>query len=173
MRNDCCQTDTATAGYTFMPWILFHDKMPVHGTRWRLVLAASWAGQFRSLGGGAVHELGRGLEITFDMPPDVAAKIRAGVVKAAAGEYRRLRRQWENAGFWSDPHMGDEPFAEAVVKPFLKTLDDAAATVEDTSKPLAPEQVDKLFQEMVPQWADFRLKLDALRADYLETRFFQ
>ncbi len=173
VRNDCCQTDTATAGYTFMPWLLFHDKLPAHGTRWRLVLAASWAKQFRTLGGGAVHELGRGLEITFDMPPDVAAKIRASVVKAAAGEYRRVRRQWENAGFWSDPHMGDEPFAETVVKPFLKTLDDAAATVEDTSKPLTPAQVDQLFQEMVPQWADFRLKLDALRADYLEKRFFQ
>ena len=173
VRNDCCQTDTATAGYTFMPWLLFHDKLPVHGTRWRVVLAASWAGQFRSLGGGAVHELGRGLEVTFDMPPDVAAKIRASVVRAAVGEYRRVRRHWENAGFWSDPHMGDESFAEAVVKPFLKTLDDAAARVEDTSKPLTPAQVDQLFQESVPQWADFRLKLDARRADYLEARFFE
>ena len=173
VRNDCCQTDTATAGYTFLPWLLFHDKLPVDGTRWRVVLAANWAGQFRALGGGAVHELGRGLEVTFDMPPDVAAKIRAAVVRAAVGEYRRVRRQWENAGFWSDPHMGDAPFAEAVVKPFLKTLDAAAATVEDTSKPLTPAQVDQLFQEMVPQWADFRLKLDVRRADYLETRFFR
>jgi hypothetical protein len=69
--------------------------------------------------------------------------------------------------------MGDESFAEAVVKPFLKTLDDAAARVEDTSKPLTPAQVDQLFQESVPQWADFRLKLDARRADYLEARFFE
>jgi len=173
VRNDCCQTDTATAGYTFMPWLMFHDKLPGHGSKWRVVLAAGWAGQFRSLGGGAVHELGRGLEVTFDMPPAIAARIRASVVRSAVGEYRRIRRQWENAGFWSDPHMGDEPFAEAVVKPFLKTLDEAAAVVEDTSKPLTQAQVDQFFKEMVPQWADFRLRLDALRADYLEARFFK
>jgi len=173
VRNDCCQTEKATAGYTFLPWILFHDKLPKHGDKWRLLVVAGWASQFRSLGGGSVHELGRSLRVTFDMPPAIAGKIRQGVVKAAVGEYRRIRRQWENAGFWSDPHLGDESFAERVVKPFLQELDDAAATVEDTSKPLAQAEYDRLFKERVPKWADFRLKLDALRANDLEEQFFR
>ena len=167
---DSVSTDKAHCFHIFTPWVMFYDRLPANGDTWRFVCCAGWAGQFGALGGGAVHELGRGMQIKFEIGGSVANQIREGVVKQAAGEYRKVRDQWENAVFWSDPHMGDAPFYGAVVKPYLAELDAQAKIVTDGQ--LDKAGVDRIYRDYIRDLADFRLMLDARRADYLKAALF-
>lgn len=169
--TDSTVTKDAYVFHSFIPWVMYYTRLPENGSTWRFVICCSWAGQFRSAGGGSVHELGRGLQVTFDIPPAARDAIRAGVVRGAVGEYRRVRAKWENAEFWADPHIGDPAFFDKVVRPLLDDLD-AQAKVASGDK-LSKADVDRFFKNYLTKWIDFRLALDGLRADYLEDKFFE
>jgi hypothetical protein len=159
------------AFHIFAPWLICYDRLPRKGDNWRFVLCVSWAGQFGSLGGGNVHEFGRGMLLSFDMPDAAYDKVRLGTLRQAVGDYQSIRSQWENAGFWADPHMGDPEFWQEVVKPYLAELDEAAKTVT-SGEDLDRATVDKLCREHLFDFADFRLALDAKRSAWLKAKLF-
>lgn len=159
------------AFHIFAPWMICYDHLPKKGDTWRFVLCASWAGQFGSLGGGSVHEVGRGLLLSFDMTPADYDKIRLGMLRQAVGDYQSVRSQWENAEFWADPHMGDPEFWRQVVKPYLDELDAAAKTVT-TGEDLDRGTVDELCREHLYDFGDFRLMLDAKRSAWLKSKLY-
>ena len=170
LKSDVFISDHCFVVHILAPWILAYDRLPTGGDDlWRFVVVAQWAGQFGSLGGSSVHELGRGMQLHFDMPPHARDKVRLGVLRAAAGEYLAFRRKWENTDFWSDPNMGDPAFAEAVVKPYLQALDEAAK--EAAAPDLDKAAVDRLFQHL-RDFTDCRLSLDAKRAAYIKSKLF-
>ena len=167
---DSVSTDKSHVFHIFAPWVMYYDRLPRNGDTWRFVCCAGWAGQFGALGGGSVHELGRGMQVKFDISPRAAEKIRGGVVKQAVGEYHKVRDPWENAEFWGDPHMGDEAFHAAVVRPFLAGLDANAKIV--TGGQLTQAETDRLYTDCIRDFADFRLMLDARREAYLKAELF-
>ena len=169
--TDAVSTENCHAFHVFAPWLMFYTRMPKNGDTWRMVLVGRWGGERGALGGGSVHELGRGMQVKFDIPADVAAKVREGLVKSAAGEYQKVRSLWENADFWSDPHMGDEAFYAEVVKPFLADLDEKAKLVTDGK--LTNDVVEMLSRDYLHNWIDFRLALDGKRAKWIEDRLFK
>ncbi len=171
IKVDAVSTDKCHAFHIFAPWMICYDRLPKKGDTWRFVLCVSWAGQFGSLGGGSVHELGRSMTLSFDMPSAAYDKVRLGTLRQAVGQYQSVRSQWENAEFWADPHMGDPEFWEKVVKPWLAELDEAAKSVT-SGEDLDRATVDRLCKEHLFDFADFRLALDAKRTAWLKARLF-
>ncbi len=171
IKVDAVSQATCHAFHIFAPWKICYDHLPKKGDTWRFVLCVSWAGQFGSLGGSSVHEVGRGMVLTFDMSNSDYAKIRLGTLRQAVGDYQAVRSQWENAEFWADPHMGDPEFWQQVVKPYLAELDEAAKTVT-TGEDLDRKTVDKLCDEHLADFSDFRLMLDAKRAAWLKAKLY-
>ena len=170
LRVDAVSSDKYHAFHIFVPWLAAYDRIPGKGDEWRFVLYAKWAGVSGMLGGGRVHELGRGMRLRFDMSGAALDKVRAGLLRQAAGNYRSIRSEWENAEFWSDQHVGDTEFWEEVVKPYLAELDAAAKEVVGGN--LDRAAVDRLSREHLADFADFRLCLDAKRAAWIRARLF-
>ena len=170
IRSDAVATETCYAFHIFVPWVLAYTTLPPDGGDWSLVLCAGWAGQFGALGGGSVHEVGRGMRIAFDLSKDDLAAIRFGCLRQAAAEYKKVRDKWENTDFWSDPHLGDEKFYAEVVKPLVARLDEVVKPLMDGTLP--SEEVDACFAAHAEELADFRLTLDALRAKWITKRLF-
>ncbi len=180
VRNDAATTDNAYAFHTFYPWIMFYDMMPENGTMWRIVLCASWGVRdgdvnktkyFRSVGGGSVHELGRGMQVFFDINATDRANIRRGLCRQAVSEFRKTRGRWENADFWSDPHIGDPEFHAKVVSPYLAKVDAADKAITDAG--YTDEAVEELLKNHLYDFCDFGITADILRAKYLEENLFK
>ncbi len=171
IKVDTVSTENCHAFHIFAPWLICYDHLPKKGDTWRFVLCAHWAGIFGSLGGGGVHELGRGMLLSFDMNDATYDKIRLGTLRQAVGDYQSVRSQWENAEFWGDLHLGDPAFWNEVVKPWLAELDEAAKSVT-SGEELPRATVDKLIRERLSDFADFRLSLDAKRAAWLKDRLY-
>jgi len=152
--------------HLFYPWILFAYDLPANGDEWFFSLAAGWAGQFGSLGGGAVHELGRAMRLDFEVAPWQREILRLSLLRQAVGEYGKVRGKFENAEFWVDPHLGDPAFYKAVVAPWLAELDAVAKQVKN-SDTLDAATVNRLLGKYLFELADFRLAIDAKRAAYI------
>ena len=171
IKVDTVSTENCHAFHIFAPWLICYDHLPKKGDTWRFVLCAHWAGIFGSLGGGGVHELGRGMLLSFDMNDATYDKIRLGALRQAIGDYQAVRSQWENAEFWGDLHLGDPEFWNEVVKPWLAELDETAKSVT-SGEDLPLATVDKLIREHLADFADFRLALDAKRTAWLKAKLF-
>lgn len=153
-----------------VPWILWDGRLPAEGETWRISLIASWADRFGALGGGSVHEVQRGLALRFRMSEADDALIRRGLLRQAVGEYRKVRGKWENAEFWSDPHLGDGAFFGKVVKPYLDATDAVEKKVREGD--LSDYEVRQILSQSFFDLSDFRLRLDAKRKVYLQQLLF-
>lgn len=156
--------------HLFFPWDAFPYQLPKNGDTWRFALIGGWAGQFGALGGGAVHEMGRSMQLKFEVPGNVQQTLKLGLLRQAVRDYNAVRGKFENADFWVDPHLGDAEFHAQVAAPFMKELDEVSKRVRETE--LKPGDVDQLLAKYLFALSDFRLALDAKRADWLETKFF-
>ena len=170
IRTDAFAGDGFSAFHVFQPWTLDYANLPVDGKAWTLVLYAGAAKHAGSLGGGGGHEIGRGAKLVFNLAPEDAAAIRRGALRQAAGRYLSERRKWENAEFWSDPHLGDERFMPEVQKE-LDELDGVVKRIR--TEPLSDSDVDALLSEYAFRLADFRLSLERRRAEFLNAEFFK
>lgn len=171
LKSDVFVADDCFVIHVFTPWIMAYDRIPSNkGDLWRFVAVARWAGEMRSLGGSVVHELGRGMHLYFDMSGKDLEQVKQGVLRAAAGEYLRFRKEWENADFWDDPNMGDPAFYAEVVKGYLQELD--AVAKEAASPDLTPADVERL-SKYLKDLGDCRLSLDAKRSEYIKQMLFK
>ncbi len=171
IKQDAVSTDTCHVFHLYVPWILCWNEFPKEGDTWRLVLVAGWAGQFGAMGAGGVHELGRGLHMTFGaIPAEVRAKMTKGLLREAVRDYHMVRDKWENASFWGDADLGDPAFNDKVAWPFMKDCD---ALANECCKPdLTDERAKEILETRLFDLADFRLALDAKRSKYLQEQFF-
>lgn len=170
IKEDAVSTDTCHVFHIYVPWILCWNEFPKTGDTWRMVFVAGWAGQFGALGGSAVHELGRGLQMTFDIPQDARAKMLKTLLRQAVKDFKAVRDKWENASFWEDADLGDPDFAKEVSEPFIKSCDELAKECMDDA--LTPARAEEIYATRMMDLADFRLALDKKRADYLKAKFF-
>lgn len=169
-------TDTATRNdcflfHTFIPWTFAYSRIPKNGDTWGTVLCVGLPSGTFVLGGGQVHELGRGMKLKFDIPAAQEKMIRKAVVRRAAGDFLRLRAQWEVSDMWEDQILGDPDFFRDVLEPWLKEIDaDALKAVKGDE--ISDADAERFFKTRLVDWADFRLSLDKKRGEYLEKKFF-
>ena len=152
--------------HVFYPWILFAYDLPANGDEWLFALIGGWAGQFGALGGGGVHEMGRAMRLDFEVAPWQREILRLSLLRQAVREYGKVRGQFENAEFWIDPHLGDPAFYAEAVAPWLAELDGVAARVK-SGENLDATTVEGLLGKYLFDLADFRLAIDAKRAEWI------
>ena len=85
-------------------------------------------------------------------------------------EYMRTHAQWEKAGFWEDPHMGDPDFYYRKVEPLVIALNKEVKLLAD-----GPDEAtfERLWNERLETFAEFTLTVDALRRQWLEQELEQ
>ena len=103
--------------HALMLWTAATQSVPTDGSRWHVILYGEAHGRGGSVGGAGSHEMGRAAHLTFRLSAEDVRKVRLGALRAAAGDYLRTRAKWESGDFWNDPHLGDKPFYDQVVKP--------------------------------------------------------
>lgn len=174
LRVDSTTTDTAYLFHVFVPWTHAYTRLPKDGDTWNTVLCASLPSGTFVLGGGAVHELGRGMKLRFAMDAKEARLVRRALVRRAAGDFLRWRAQWKNAYVWKDEVLGDPQFWDGVVAKWLEARESAAkALVRRADADVSDAESEELSKKYLRDWIDPRLALDDLRADWLRRDLFR
>lgn len=171
--TDSTTTDDAFLFHTFIPWSMVYTRIPSDGDTWQVVMCASMPAGTFTLGGGAVHELGRGMKMKFKLSADESRIIRRAIVRRAAGDFLRFRAPWENVEMWGDSILGDPEFFDTVVKPWAAEHEQAArGLVKRADADVSDAEYDALAARHLSAWYDPRLTLDAMRSEWLENRYF-
>ena len=153
--------------HALMPWIGATRSVPTDGARWHVIMSGEARGRGGSLGGAGAHEMGRAARLTFRLSAAEVRKIRLGALRAAAGDYLRTRAKWESGDFWNDPHLGDKPFYDQVVKPLATDLDAAAKEFCANDRELSADEVERLFRTRFAAWTEFAMNVEKAREEYL------
>ena len=121
--------------------------------------------------GGRVHETGRlGSGSTGSPPtPEQRLAIKKKLVLKAWWKYQAAKSA--AAEFWQGSR-GDLAFYRDVLEPALKGLDKAGEAIKDADQWDAGK-VDELFRKNVPDWMEFRYKVEELRTAYLEKKLME
>lgn len=171
--TDSTTTDDAFLFHTFIPWSMVYTRMPSDGDTWPTAMCASMPAGTFTLGGGAVHELGRGMRMKFAMSASEARVVRRALVRRAAGDFLRFRAPWENVEMWGDSVLGDPAFYAAVVKPWAAEHEEAArGLVKRADADVSDAEYDALAARHLAAWSDPQLTLDAMRSEWLGHRYF-
>lgn len=166
--KDACLTPEGSVAHVKLPWIAFYDDLPVRGNTWNVGVIRGGAGGMQT-NAGVVHELSRGLLLSFDFTPGQLKALKLRVARIAYNRYAKQRNdQGDFILRWNDPLLGDPAFFAAKVTPLLEKLDAAGAELEK-----ADADVDALFDTFVPQWAEMRYVLADLRTRYLRGRLLE
>lgn len=168
--KDATLTDKGCVAHVSIPWMSFYDSLPSDGNDWTLGVIR-WTDKGGLTSGGVVHELSRGIKIRFQMTPAQIAGLRRNVSITAFNRYDKIRR--DKGGViqsWNDPLLGDPAFYEAEVAPLVEELDAAGKRL---LAPAPDKEVEQLYRDVVPLWAEIRYELAERRARYLGDRLFE
>lgn len=169
--KNTCVNPAGIGAYTFIPWMLCYDSLPVGGNDWKLgIIRGDKAGDGYVMVsfGGNVHELARGLTLKFDFSPAQLSAVKRHIALRAFAGYRTLRN--DRASFISDfkdPELGDPAFYAAEVEPLLKDLDAAGEKLVGQPAP-SDKEIDAIFDKYVPLWAEIKYVVADKRVAYLK-----
>ena len=171
--TDSTTTDEAFLFHTFVPWTHAYDRIPKDGDVWYTVMCAGIPAGTYVLGGGSVHEFGRGMRIRFAMNEEESRLVRRALVRRAAGDFLRFRAPWENIDMWEDDVLGDPAFYREVVKGWRDEREQAArALVRRPDGEVADAEYESLGAKYLRDWLDPRLTLGDLRVAWLNKKLF-
>ena len=179
IHKDAALTASGTVGHVHVSWADFFDSLPVDGVDWRFGVIRSGASGMISTG-GVVHELSRSLVVHFDFTPAQLAALRRDVATTAYNRYAAFRNDAGGAlQMWDDKELGDPDFYKAAVAPLVERLDAEGKKLlggKDADgkeiKPADDAAVAKLFDEIVPLWANIKYELAERRTRYLGDKLF-
>lgn len=149
----------------FIPWESLYDKLPFmdgNESTWRFSIMR-W-GPVSLTWGGKVHEPGRWGLIDWTPPtPDQRLAIQRHIVKRAWWKYQAVRT--EASAFWQGSR-GDTNFYQRILAPAIQEQDQFGEQMKDVDQ-WDHTRVEAIFKKQVPEWMEFRYRLDELRTGYL------
>ena len=109
--------------FIFIPWHLLYEHAPLDGGEWRFTVIR-WMPFSKSGGvtwGGQVHETGRFGRVVFEKPK---AEQRQAIETRLRqyGWYKFKAESDQLKERWSDPHLGDPAFCNAVLVPEIDRI---------------------------------------------------
>jgi hypothetical protein len=153
--------------YMFIPWDLFYDCLPTEESEWAFgVLPWTRDGGF-TWGSGQVHDLHKFGRLKFRGLNSMLPNIKRMIVLKAWASFQKALPAIQS--FWNDEIRGDQIFAKEVLAPYVETLQKEG---EKVSAEMAAETVEELFRTMVPEWNEFRYRVDTLRTAFLKKQLF-
>ena len=163
-ERDACTTPDGIVMHTFIPWIAFYDSLPEDGKVWYLGLQRWCPGGGQTIS-GQVHELARMLNLKFNISPEQEKEIKRNLCIEAFNRFKNSK----TLPIWKgDVELGDPAFYESELAPLVKELNEAGEKLSD-----ADADIDALFKEYMPQWAEFEYTVAEKRRDYLKKKFFE
>ena len=169
-QKDAVLTPDGVIAHLRIPWLDFYGSLPVDGSDWELGVIRSCRGGSQTIG-GVVHEISRGMRIRFAFSKPQLLALKRRVATMAYNRYRALRRNEGGAiQMWNDKLLGDPDFYAAEVAPLLEKLDQAG---QELLAPCSDKDVERLFAEFTPLWAEIEYEIAARRTRYLNDRLFE
>lgn len=149
----------------FIPWESLYDKlpfMPGNESAWRFSIMR-W-GPVSLTWGGKVHEPGRWGLIDWEPPsPEQRTAILRLLVQRAWWRFQAVKT--EAAEYWQGSR-GDAAFYQQVLEPAIREQEQSGEQMKEVAQ-WTPERVEAVFGKQVPEWMEFRYRIEALRAGYL------
>ena len=153
--------------YLFIPWDLFYDCLPTEESEWAFgVLPWTRDGGF-TWGSGQVHELHKFGRLKFRGLNNILPNIKRMLVLKAWASFQKSLPAIQT--FWNDEIRGDPTFAKEALEPYVETLQKEG---EKVSAEMTAETAEELFRTMVPEWNEFRYRVDTLRTAFLMRQRF-
>lgn len=161
--TDAALTGEGIVAHTYIPWFAFYNDLPTGDKVWYLGLQRYCKGGMQTIS-GQVHELARMLKISFNFTPELEKEIKLSLCRTAFNKFKNndTISTWAN-----DDVLGDPEFYKQELKPVIDELNEAGKLLDDPKA-----DVDMLFREYAPRWAEFNYTIDAKRKDYLKRSFF-
>lgn len=172
LTKDVCVNPDSVGAYTFIPWTLCYEDLPVGDAYWKLGIMREYQvgdGSFEVGFGGSGHELERGLTLRFDFSPDRLIDIKRNIAQRVFAKYRQTRNDPDGCvTSYNDRELGDPAFYAKELKPLIEELDQAGE--ELLASPDAGD-IDRLFENYVPFWAEIQYVVADKRSAYLKGLF--
>ena len=167
-RTQTYYTDNSVVTYMMLSWDAYATLIPSDGTIWDFENVHWGHGNAAWNGTESIHGRSTWGELEFRMPAKARAQILRRLLFLAKANYRTERYTHSNKegviDHWKDEAIGDPVFYETSLKPLVDKLDGYAEMVTDE---MTDEEVLKLSDEALPQWANFRFNVANMRAKYL------
>ncbi len=166
-----CETSFSDDDYVlhlFFGWENFYDKLPANGTDWKYDCitwtpkgAYTWAG---SQGPHSYMALG---DLRFELSDAQLTEIRRGLLYRTHKNWRKTGRL-DIFAKWADAEIGDPEFSAAVLKPLETELAEAMAGV---GPEMTDAEVNRIFEAALAKCRGIKHEIDALRKEWLKSRF--
>lgn len=168
-KKDSATTLDAIVAHTFIPWMMFYDKLPSKSNQW--LFGMQRFGRCRLALSGLVHEIGRSVRLDFDFTKRQMTNLKRSVCLMAFNKYDKLRKDERGAILiWKDEKLGDPEFFKTELEPLLKELDDAGVKLKTPAK---DAEIDAIFAKYVPLWAEINYVVADKRKQYLKSKFLK
>lgn len=162
-QMDATLTEEGIVAHTYIPWFAFYSDLPTGDKVWYYGMQRYCKAGTQTLS-GQVHELARMLNISFNFTPELEKEIKLSLCRTA---FNKFKNNGSVSTWANDSELGDPKFYEQELKPLIEELNEAGKLLDDPKA-----DVDKLFKEYAPRWAEFNYTIDAKRKDYLKKQFF-
>ncbi len=172
LRSEHVFSDNGYKTYMFLSWESFYDKLPDANDLWDFE-NVHWgrSGGYSWNGTKSIHGRSTWGNLQFSIPKKAMTDIKRKLVFSALAKYKAEKstggRHQGVIDFWKDDAIGDVQFYNAVVAPYVKTLD---AYIPLVKAGMSDADVETVFKEAVPGWNEIVFKVAEMRRQYLETK---
>lgn len=163
-------TDDGYQTSLFLAWDSFYDKLPDPNDKWDFeCIHWSRSGGYSWNGTRSIHGRSTWGQLQFSISPDQMTELKRKLVFKACAKYRAEKStDGKHQGiidFWKDPELGDPRFYQQCLALWIAELDSFVPRVQVG---MNSAEVELLFKQAVPEWNELRIKIAALRRQYLE-----
>lgn len=168
-EKDSTATPEAIVAHTYIPWMAFHDNLPIGDYSWKFGMQR-WGKHSVTLN-GSVHELARALQLKFALTPAQEIAIKRQTALVAFNRYNQDRQN--KGGFiqtWNDPVLGDSDFYASELEALIADLDAAGARL---IAPAPDAEINDLYANYASRWAEISYLVADLRNAYLRKQLLK
>lgn len=167
-EKDTVATPEAVVAHTYVPWMMFYDKLPVDGNQWTFDMKRFDKGVRATLG-GRVHEHARAMKLKFNFTRSQLIALKRNICVMAFNRYHNMRQdEGGDILAWKDKVLGDPEFYQTELKPLLDELDEAGVRL---TAPAKDSEIGGFFAEYAPLWAEIAYVVADKRREYLKQKF--
>lgn len=163
-KKDAMTTPDGVVAHTYIPWMMFYDKLPVGGNVWKFGMQR-WGKDARTLSGD-VHNMEQMLELKFVFTPEQMTALKRNVAISAFNRYNKVRQN--KGGFiqtWNDNILGDQAFYKSELEGMINELDEAGVKL---MSPAPDSEINGIFEKYVPLWGEISYVIADKRSAYLK-----
>ena len=165
-KKDSAVTPDGVVAHTFIPWIMFYDRLPGDSNQW--LFGMERFGRCRLSLSGLVHEMGRTVRLNFNFSKQQLTNLKKNICLAIFNKYEKIRKAKRGTVLiWQDDVLGDPEFFKTELEPLLHQLDEEGGKLKDSAN---DADINAIFAKFVPLWAEINYVVADKRKQYLKNK---